>query len=140
VDAPGDLTPEPEDAAADNQGAEGETHAAPDGPPSTGGEAAPEPREDLADYPMPADVPPELAARIDLLAPERPPYVQTEADRERWAVCARTGAAIAIDQGGDALNDRELAQTAWHLARSMYRQRDELPTGEPDVAPEAQAA
>lgn len=137
MDAPGDLTPAPEPAATDNQGAEGETHAAPDGSLSTEGDAVP--RDDLADFPMPADVPPELAQRIDHLAPERPPYV-TEPDYERWALCARTGAAIAIDQGGDTLNDRELAQTAWHLARSMYRQRDELPTGEADVAPEAAAA
>lgn len=138
MDAPDETTPV-EPATTDNQGnGEGETQAAPDGSLSTEGDAAPdpEPREDLQDFQMPAGVPPELAQRIDHLAPERPPYV-TEPDYERWALCARTGAAIAIDQGGDTLNDKELAQTAWHFARSMYRQRDELPTG---VAPAAEAA
>lgn len=100
--------------------------------------------DQFAGFPMPDGVPPELAARIDALAPSFPQYVQSEQDKERWVLAARIAAGIAIDQGGDDAPDSELRQFAWGAARTLYNDPDSFPTGdpsdfqvEPDAAPDA---
>jgi hypothetical protein len=79
---------------------------------------------------MPADVPPEIALRIDALAPSFPLYVQSDTDRERWVLCARVAAGISIDQGGDS-PESELRQFAWHTARTLFDDPDSFPLGDP---------
>lgn len=84
----------------------------------------------LAGFDPPVDLPPDVRRRVDELAPP-PPQGVREQDAERWAMCSRIGAMIALDQlGGDA-DESELRQAAWHTARAVFNDPQAFPMGSP---------
>lgn len=80
---------------------------------------------------MPKGIDPELAQRIDAIAPRPPMTVRSQEQIERWEVCARTAAAMALHQA-DAdpeLDVKAQREWAWHAARTFYE--SDTPTGAP---------
>jgi hypothetical protein len=85
------------------------------------------------DTPPPDWIPPDLAARIDGLAPRPPTWLRgDEHQRSRWELCARVAAALAVhqQQADPGLSEAALKQFAWHCARSLFE--SEIRTGAPD--------
>jgi hypothetical protein len=81
--------------------------------------------------PAPEWVPPELAARIEALAPRPPTWLDDDRHRRcRWELCARTGAALALQQqqAEPGLTEAELRQFAWHSSRTLYESEIEMGT------------
>ena len=72
------------------------------------------------------DLGPELEARIDELAPDTPPFCQTDEQKERWAWSARCAAMIGMHEG-EGESDSEIAQYAWHVARTFYNDPETYP-------------
>lgn len=111
--------------------------AAADGDPQAEGPEEPHQHEYPFTTPMPEGVPPELARRVDEIAPPPPQDSQGWDDetRGRWEICARTAALMALHQQDgreDELSDTDLRQWAWHAARSLFD--SEMKTGHPDEA------
>lgn len=133
-----DLEPEATDGA--NGDETPGTPAAPAEAPDQPVPPADDPSDDLDDagpkfeFSFPSsDLGPELEARIDELAPETPPYVLTDEERERWAYCARVATMVAMNEfGGDG--DSEITQFAWSTARSFYADPASYPMPTPDEA------
>ncbi len=128
-----------QDAPAEAPEQPGAEEQAPDGTAAEPGveEEDPADRAWLKEYPPPTgpeyDLDPDMAAKVDELAPDPPPYV-TPDHMPRWAMAARVSVMIALDQFPDD-DDRALRQFAWSTARSIYGDPERFPLDEPGNVP-----
>jgi hypothetical protein len=81
---------------------------------------------------MPPGLTPELERRVDDLAPH-PPQGLKPADAERWALCSRTAAVVALAEFPDE-TETEQRKFAWGLARTFFRDPETFPMGTPQAA------